>query len=92
MPDNHGDLYQIHKIPIVFPEPMTIPLIDADFAEILGFAETLQPDVADTIRLLVGECRRLIVKEKYATREFSEELAENIRLKKIIEANSRGDL
>ena len=92
MSDDNDDIHQVHKIPVVFPEPMTIPLIDADFVEILGFAETLPPDVADTIRLLVGECRRLIVKEKYATREFSEELAENIRLRKIVEASARVDL
>ena len=92
MKTHDDDIYQAHKLPQVFPDPMTIPLIDQDFIEIIEFAKGVGGDAADTIRLLVGECRRLIVKEKYATREFSEELAENIRLRKVIEASSRGDL
>lgn len=88
--DSDDDIYQAHKLPQVFPEPMSTPLIDQDFIEILDFAKGVGGDAADTIRLLVAECRRLIVKEKYATREFSDELAENIRLRRIIEASASG--
>jgi hypothetical protein len=85
--DDTFDPHQLHKLPFVFPEPMSTPMIDSDFVQILQWAPTGEKDeLVSTIRDLVAECRRLIVKEKFATREFSDELAENIRLRKIIEA------
>ena len=56
----------------MFPEPMKTPLIESDFGDILRFAETLPDDARETIGILVGECRRLIAKEKILKRELGE--------------------
>ena len=85
--NNTFDLHQLHKVPFVFPEPMSTPMIDSDFVQILQWAPTGGKDeLVSTIHDLVAECRRLIVKAKFATLEFSDELAENIRLRKVIES------
>ena len=87
------DPHQLHKLPIVFPQPMSTPMIDSDFVQILQWAPTGERDgLVSTIYDLVAECRRLIVKEKLATREFSDELAENIRLRKVLGISAKGDV
>ena len=75
------DPHRLHLLPEVFPSPCQFPLVDADFRKILLFASSLEPAPRETIRTLVAECRRLIVKEKLAMREFQDEYEENLRLK-----------
>ena len=77
------DIHRAHLLPEVFPEPCKFPLIDEDFRKILVFASGLEPGPRETIKTLVAECRRLIVKEKLALREFQDEYEENLRLKGI---------
>ena len=81
--EDPGDIYRAHLLPEVFPEPCKFPLIDTDFQKILVFASSLDPAPRETIKTLVAECRRLIVKEKLALREFQDEYEENLRLKGI---------
>jgi len=79
--EDPDDPYRLHLLPEVFPAPCQFPLIDEDFRKILIFASALEPAPRETIKMLVAECRRLIVKEKLAMREFQDEHKENLRLK-----------
>ena len=81
MTNDNCDHHRLHLLPEVFPTPCRVPLIDEDFRKILIFASALEPAPRETIKMLVAECRRLIVKEKLAMREFQDEHKENLRLK-----------
>lgn len=56
----------------MFPEPMRTPLTERDFSDILEFADGCGGDAMETIKILVGECRRLIAKEIILKRELGE--------------------
>ena len=81
MTNDNCDHHRLHLLPEVFPTPCRVPLIDEDFRKILVFASALEPAPRETIKMLVAECRRMIVKEKLAMREFQDEHKENLRLK-----------